>query len=858
MKRQVLAQRTPDDGRRPLRGRDAQLDQVLDALRAAGSDGSRRTLLLAAPVGAGKTRLLLEAASVAESIDFSVVDGIADLPVVRQPHAVAPDATRLSWLTAQFERQVETQLRHGPVLVVVDDLHWADPLTVTALRSLMTRLDDNPVVWIFAMRAEDLDSPNGLLLDAMATGPRTEWLRELEPLRDDAVTDVVTDLLDATPDADVASLCECMGGNPRAIVDLVRGLQADEALRIGGGIVRLADGPLPSSLVSTVAIDTDSGLPRRFRTAVRELLDRLDPSTRQVLQVAAVLGRSFSPQDLAAMLSTPPATLLKPLQEAAGFVGCLSDAFEFRREPVWRAVLDTVPPLMRSLLHKQAAELSSSDVAAVHLLHCGPASDERSIFAIRAAADRLLGHSPETAAALAVRGLEVADQDLPSRDELARTAVAALTRSGSLDRAVSLARPGQDLAVALLLKGEVARAARIGAGQVRLAALAYGNPAAAEKVAGGWDGVSLTVRAMGMWRRGRVEDALATAQKAGTQESPWYFDPQWTHAWMQIRLRRLAEASATIRAVEDRADSAKVLGSVPLALRSWASFAQGNIAEAESEALAGVSVAADTQMPLYEPHLRAVLVLTALRRGDVATAADRLQSFEGLPWSSLRTWVTAQIAAARSGPEAALAVLAEVRTDSARRRELLLEDPAVAAWCVRTAIAADDEAFARTLLASAEELGIGAHARALYFRDVMTLVAATEQYEDRWARASATEDLGALLRDYDRDEAVSALDRAMEFYDSLGAAWDSARVRSRLRRLGVRRRHWHQAPRPATGWGSLTGTEEKVARLVAHGLTNRQVATELFVSPHTVGFHLRQIYRKLAIQSRVDLARIAP
>ncbi|WP_043717659.1 LuxR C-terminal-related transcriptional regulator [Kutzneria sp. 744] len=140
----------------------------------------------------------------------------------------------------------------------------------------------------------------------------------------------------------------------------------------------------------------------------------------------------------------------------------------------------------------------------------------------------------------------------------------------------------------------------------------------------------------------------------------------------------------------------------------------------------------------------------------------------------------------------------------------------------------------------------------------MGLVAATERYSDRWARASATEDLGGLLADYDRDEAVSALDRAMEVYDSLGAAWDSARVRSRLRRLGIRRRHWHHVPRPATGWGSLTGTEEKVARLVAHGLTNRQVAAELFVSPHTVGFHLRQIYRKLAIQSRVDLARIAP
>ena len=866
MKRQVLEQRTPDDARRPVRGRDGQLDQIADAVRACAADGERRTLLLTAPVGTGKTRLLLEASAVAEGRGFSVVDGIVDrpelsvlgLPVVRQPHAVAPDANRLSWLTAQFERHVETQLRRGPVLVTVDDLHWADPLTVAALRHLMTRLDDRPVVWIFAMRAEDLDSPNGLLLGAMAGAPRTEWLAALEPLSDDVVTEVVTDLLDATPDADVASLCECMGGNPRAIVDLVRGLVADEALRVSAGIARLAGGPLPSNLL-TVAIDQHSRLPQRFLAAVRERLGRLDPVTQQVLQVAAVLGRRFGPQDLADMLSASPATMLKPLQEAlnAGLLGCLPNAFEFRREPVWRAVLDTVPALMRGLLHKQAADmLPASDEAAVHLLHCGPAGDSRSVDAIRAAAGRLLDRSPETAAALAVRGLEVASED----PELTRTAVAALTRSGQLDRAIGLARPGQDLAIALLLKGDVARAARIGAGPARLAALSYAHQTAAEKAATGWDGVSLTVRAAAMWRRGRLDDALATVQKAVSQESPWYFDPQWTLTWMQIRMRLLAEATETLRSSEDSIDSsgAKGLASVPVAQRSWLPFAQGHLAEAEAEATAGIALAAETQMPLYEPHLRAVLVLSALRRGDVATAADRLQAFETLPWSSLRIWVTVQVAAARSGPEAALAVLELVRADAARRRELLLADPAAAAWCVRTALSGGDEAFAEILLASAEELGIGNHARALLHRDVFTLAAATEQCTDRWARASATEDLGVLLADYDRDEAVAALDRAMEFYDSLGAAWDSARVRSRLRRLGIRRRHWHHAPRPATGWGSLTGTEEKVARLVAHGLTNRQVAAELFVSPHTVGFHLRQIYRKLAIQSRVDLARIAP
>jgi DNA-binding CsgD family transcriptional regulator len=60
-----------------------------------------------------------------------------------------------------------------------------------------------------------------------------------------------------------------------------------------------------------------------------------------------------------------------------------------------------------------------------------------------------------------------------------------------------------------------------------------------------------------------------------------------------------------------------------------------------------------------------------------------------------------------------------------------------------------------------------------------------------------------------------------------------------------------------TGWDSLTNTEQSVATLVAQGLTNRKVGAQMFVSPHTVKFHLRQVFRKLEISSRVELARIS-
>jgi DNA-binding CsgD family transcriptional regulator len=61
--------------------------------------------------------------------------------------------------------------------------------------------------------------------------------------------------------------------------------------------------------------------------------------------------------------------------------------------------------------------------------------------------------------------------------------------------------------------------------------------------------------------------------------------------------------------------------------------------------------------------------------------------------------------------------------------------------------------------------------------------------------------------------------------------------------------------RPLTGWRSLTSREQRVAVIAARGHTNREIAGRLFLSPHTVDFHLRQVYRKLDLHSRVELAR---
>ena len=114
----------------------------------------------------------------------------------------------------------------------------------------------------------------------------------------------------------------------------------------------------------------------------------------------------------------------------------------------------------------------------------------------------------------------------------------------------------------------------------------------------------------------------------------------------------------------------------------------------------------------------------------------------------------------------------------------------------------------------------------------------------------------ALLARGDRDGAVASFGRALELYAETRASRDETRVRRRLRELGVRRR-LVSPKRPETGWEGLTESELAVVRLVAEGMTNRQVARQLYVSPHTVNAHLRHAFSKLDINSRVELARLA-
>ena len=121
--------------------------------------------------------------------------------------------------------------------------------------------------------------------------------------------------------------------------------------------------------------------------------------------------------------------------------------------------------------------------------------------------------------------------------------------------------------------------------------------------------------------------------------------------------------------------------------------------------------------------------------------------------------------------------------------------------------------------------------------------------EDRWELARTLLAAGEIhRRARRRARARTALREALELFTFLGARLWAKQARQQLARVDTAR-----APGEGRGPGELTPTQRRVAELVASGLTNRQVADQLFMSPHTVDAHLKAIYQSLGINSRAEL-----
>ena len=109
----------------------------------------------------------------------------------------------------------------------------------------------------------------------------------------------------------------------------------------------------------------------------------------------------------------------------------------------------------------------------------------------------------------------------------------------------------------------------------------------------------------------------------------------------------------------------------------------------------------------------------------------------------------------------------------------------------------------------------------------------------------------------DSYQALVALLRNALGDSEFDAFWADGAALSPEEAIAYAQRGRGERKRPTTGWGSLTPTELDVVRLVGEGLPNKDIATRLFVSPRTIQSHLRHVYNKLNMSSRVQLAQEA-
>ena len=227
----------------------------------------------------------------------------------------------------------------APLVVAIDDLQWADPSTITALRFATRHLRDVPVSFVVAFRPVPRDDALHRFLDSSLRDGALHVT--LGPLDEHTVADLVEDRLGLPPGPGLQSLVASAGGNPFYVTELIDALAAD-------GHLRTTDGAVDADVTST---------PVAFRTAIIRYVRFLGEPQMALLRWAAVLGSRFSPADLASVSGTAVSDLLPVLDDAAR-AGILIDdrgRLAFRHELLRSALYDDMGTAIRQSLHLEAA-----------------------------------------------------------------------------------------------------------------------------------------------------------------------------------------------------------------------------------------------------------------------------------------------------------------------------------------------------------------------------------------------------------------------------------------------------------------------------------------------------------------------
>jgi ATP/maltotriose-dependent transcriptional regulator MalT len=933
--------------------------------------GRAAAIELVGEPGIGKTRLLEELAARAEKRGHLVLSGSAaelerDLPFsvfvdALDEYVEGLDARRLAALDDHVQAELahvfpslsplaggrELALQHEryrshravralleqlatwtPLVLVLDDFHWADPASAELLGALVRR------------------PPAAAVLLAVAARPR-QMPRELAAAlerahREASLTRITLDALSLAESreflgrgldaVEAAALYEESGGNPFYLEQLARALER-------------AAGAAPDVTEMSLAI----GIPPAVAAALTEEFALLSDEARLTLEGAAVAGDPFDPELAAVAAATGETSALDAIDDLLGLdlvrATDVPRRFRFRHPLVRRAVYEATPAGWRLGAHERCAEALAARGAtaasrAHHVERSAREGDLAAVAVLRDAGEAAARLAPESAARWFGGALRLLPRTvpMPERVELLLARAGALAAAGHfIDSHAALLEataivPEHSSAllttVATACAGVERLLGRYEQAHARLVSNldAQPGPASPESVA---LLIELTLNefyrsrydAMHDWAGRAVGDAKMLgdpALRAAALAMPTLADamtglttarshraeaaalidglsdeelslrpdaPAWLAAaelYLDLYAEADAHASRALRLARASGRGDPFFGLYQILPRVW--YVRGKLAEA-AELLDGAIEA--SRLLETSPALAGNVFnrsVVALARGELelalATAEEGVELTRHLDNGFVTAWAAVRLAHVMlETGQPARAV--ELLLGRAGGEELMLIPGGWRAYCLelltRCWLALDRHSEARQaagmahVTAADEELPLAAAwadraaaAVALYSGDTAR---ATER---ALASADAAQQVGApiesalsrtlagraLAQAGQDDRAVTELRRAAAELDACGALRYRDEAERELGRLGHRvHRRTHPGRADATGLESLTERELQVARLVVDRKTNPEIAAELFLSKKTVETHLRHIFEKMDVASRVALAR---